>query len=1466
VSSNLKSHINILKQEGTSRYERNLPALNPENVSIDDRKLQDFIAYAQRYSKNLLFINTESDEIDLKADTWEFFFKQDIVLLIANIATKNVHEIKTTYDFLAGQFQKERSITNFDEWVEFVFSRFQKINSWYYSSTESELKRDLTLYIGSYLTKGLEDLRAIKLYMRNLQRADYTFDDFKIDLFNNTNIPVLSDLIRKYNNHRNKITSKGNNFERDDKDHFLVQDELVYQISNLIETDNIWEIKEKQDIAFRENIFAGKDEEEKLLNASLRLNNIFEAVYHATEAISNSCNNYFDDTINKKQDHSPHVALLIAFIKLYGYAQQELNKIPEKHLDYYYKEVLDIKKKNAIPDQVFIVFDLAKGFEAGEIKKGTALSAGKDSRNAERVYEVDEDIVINKATIASLNTIFIDKYKDQIINYYTESLANKGVETSDASVSTSWKVFGEPKKENIAEIGLGIASTQFYLTRGERNVIITFESHNDIQETKFDHSLIKLLLTGEKGWLSSDNPGSRVIIKSLEKTSEKKIELTFAVSIAQEAAVVAFNKKIHPGNFHTSLPVLQCILKYPDPERDDDGQPTDEWKNKIAQLNILQKLQIVKTNILVQVGSLKSQISFDGVKDLILANHEAPLDSKKPFFPFTPMPKVGSSFYIGCKDLFYKDIKNLSINIEWMLPEKFGNYYQNYLPPYDSNKFEATLSILKNNVWVKIKDVSVIDISTKDPKYRSIKLDFDKLKGESDAAETGLSSFDETLKNKTIRLKLNYPDFGHTVYPQLITSAMMEKANSKSSVNFYQVVKHELHDSRISIKLPEGLNDRAGSLKTVIYDVLERVADDAQARIIMVKGLSQKIKERNSRDSDIAFKEGKISQFEDSGAEEGERVEVNDKNVINNVLGILKKFKLISKDTFYDRDKQNAGDVVNEVKEKVNPLADFIMPSDRELTRIIANETDSAINKTVANIVDQLLELKKSNKDIIPEKVSELIKKEFEEANDVINDMIARKIALLLSADKIPLAPYSPLINNISLSYSSVKSSDQGEDQYFYITPFGISEIDLSAIERKLEVADSDEEKINYIFPTSIVGNGKSKTGMEGMLFIGIKDIEVNHNLSLLIQLTEGMKCKDKKPPDIVWWYLKNNEWIRLKEGSLISDSTYGFQTTGIIKLSIDDVEINKNTLFGFESLFWLCASVVNDSDTFPLLIDVKTQAAVATFKDHGNDPNLLSLPLEAEKIKGLVEKVPFVKKVSQPVSSFNGKSEEYEQDFYTRIGERLRHKARAVNNWDYERLVLENFQFLYKVKCLNNYYSGHFATGNVTIVPIPDLRNKNYKGNNVLMPRTSYMDLRKIEKYLSERSSPFIRIHALNPQLDQVLINCKVRFHSRVDKGFLLKKLNEDLIRFLTPWSTGDMDSLSFTSKIYASSIINFINKREYVDYVEDFVMKQYTENADGEKTFIPLPEEASTLEETVFTTPHSILVSAPEHGIGLM
>jgi hypothetical protein len=69
------------------------------------------------------------------------------------------------------------------------------------------------------------------------------------------------------------------------------------------------------------------------------------------------------------------------------------------------------------------------------------------------------------------------------------------------------------------------------------------------------------------------------------------------------------------------------------------------------------------------------------------------------------------------------------------------------------------------------------------------------------------------------------------------------------------------------------------------------------------------------------------------------------------------------------------------------------------------------------------------------------------------------------------------------------------------------------------------------------------------------------------------------------------------------------------------------------------------------------------------------------------------------PYPSFGGRVTEDNAEFYNRVSERLRHKDRAITIFDYERLVLESFPDIYRVKCIDHTDEGcELAPGHVLV------------------------------------------------------------------------------------------------------------------------------------------------------------------------
>ncbi len=105
----------------------------------------------------------------------------------------------------------------------------------------------------------------------------------------------------------------------------------------------------------------------------------------------------------------PHFALFLTFIQLLQQAQSQLNSLTRRHLDFYYKEVLQATKKPGIPDQVNVLLELAPNTEPTLLPAETRLNAGTDSLGQDLFYSTDNDIVINHAQIAKLSSVYVEK-------------------------------------------------------------------------------------------------------------------------------------------------------------------------------------------------------------------------------------------------------------------------------------------------------------------------------------------------------------------------------------------------------------------------------------------------------------------------------------------------------------------------------------------------------------------------------------------------------------------------------------------------------------------------------------------------------------------------------------------------------------------------------------------------------------------------------------------------------------------------------------------------------------------------------------------------------------------------------------------------------------------------------------------------------------------------------------------------
>lgn len=997
----------------------------------------------------------------------------------------------------------------------------------------------------------------------------------------------------------------------------------------------------------------------------------------------------FLNTLEPGGDINPHLALFVAFIKLLDSTKQRFNALTQRHLDFYYGQVLQLQKQAASPDTVHVLFELAKNALNEKIEEGAVLDAGKDSTGKTLLYKTVNELVANQAQVAALKSVYLDQTNQQ---FKAAEIANsydgKGADFPDDEVK--WWPFGYyetpphtgetdlreyPELDN-ANIGFALAGEILALHEGERQLAIVLEFEKALDNEYLPNEIsaaFEIYCSGADGWL-----GPLEIIETAEDSefsfssgadlnNAHKLNLVFRIP-KYEKALVAYDAKIHGEHFDTVLPLCRVLLKTGRPEA--YRLYADCLAKKLVQVSI--------------------HVDVQGIEELTLSNDVGAINADKPFYPFGTQPVKKSKFYIEYPELQKKKWNAQSLTIEWKnTPDNFKNWYY----AYRSNE---------NALFSQQEYIQGIYTETLD-NLTAESLQARKILGLQEQSSSGLSES---------------------------ASAAARQINLEA--NNFIVSGDDYFTAAVEVKQSETWNVASHLSKKVLF---ERVEDG---------------------------------------------IFYTDLSVTNPLTG----------------------------QRNVGPL------------RLSLNQT-------------------------------------------FLHELYPRLYALAMSsADEtiiVPNEPYTPFIEKLTLGYSASATLMPQNSGYsvndfklYHEHPFGQA---LECIvEKSANPAISAQEAASlYAVPGYFTG---------GELYVGLANAQPKQNVSLLIQVLEGSENPETETftedQGVAWSILCNNAWKLLGRSEIVRDETDNFLKSGILKISLPAEATSNNTLLPSGHM-WLKARMPKQYDAVSKILGIHAQAVPAQFSDNANDLGHLAEGLPAETISKMQTRPARVKSVLQPWSSFGGKAEESDAAYYRRISERLRHKNRAINLWDYEHLVLQQFPEVHKVKCLNHtsiemvngkQSSNYLAPGNLVLVVIPDIINRNVF--DIYKPRMSKASLNEIQAFIEERKASQVKCNVINPRYEEVRVDLKVQFLSGFDKTYYKTVLATDITRLLSPWAFDNQAAIRFGVSLHKSVVVDYVEKLDYVDFVSD--VKLFQTDAAGNETNVAVAGPSS---------PEAILVSAKSHNI---
>jgi hypothetical protein len=1377
---------------GTSQSQRLVDELLSSAPKIDGRTLADLLNFFVKIAPHINFYDT-----DLHITDWQPFFQQGFPFLLASICNYNVENVNGKFNFYTSIFKKKPTYAGLQLSVSYVFYNIiKKVNDWFSQVSDSELPIVTTLEqsIKNKLQQPLRQFIAIA----NASRQSYCTKaiDFT-DLYNN-------DL-----------------WSLDLPDLYSIDDSFMS---------------------------AGKSKRKRMIALQNEIVAIVPAFTEAIKAITAQAQQDLPQSfipVNQdwQQKNAPHLALLFCFINIFQQQLGDLNCFTRKHLDFFYKNVLLIRPQAAIPDHANIVFQLQNQVKQYLLSKNLLVKDGKDSNSADIEFSLDDDIVVNETQVTDIRTLFVNNEtaneKTYVEGVYIAPNATKanGVDQDfAANQPTNYPTLGNKYSKYIpatktsvqqypgARLGFILASYILFLDKAERTI-----------EIILDCELLEDCV-GAKKTISKKNTSasaadeeifpSFIPSKDLYEEIERLLTVTY-IYINEDIIQQAIKK----GLSEATAKKIREHLK-DDCKKSLCGDDKIYYKEETTfELTSWAGLYDKKeTDVLNEIFPLRRALtlSFSGDKDWIV-----PAIENIVSIQLTTTDKNETKCTLNITVNLTADQEAVTFYNKANLKEDFGTSQPLVKIELDDSLKISLEKILSENKSLqntgsnccldckpvlKCREVSLYHF------FRNLVI-----------ANATINVTVCGLKNFIVQNDLVVQDVNSPIYP----FGAIPKVDANFYIGSEEILLKKWEKIYINLNwksFPTAPSDSKLAPFEYHYDGYKNyylrkkeskksVGDPGKTNFEIV---GRRIIEDDRFRIDLAIlQDGKWNYWLHCRTDTGEYNCGSEKYF--DTPGKLDKKEEMHCQLFQSY-KQSFCDKENFSNQyRIHRKEDFKATLDlpKEAMNFLGYKQYEKTN--IHGFIKITLKCQDFQHDIYPFVLAEyLIDLAWQNQNLHQNQNSGQINQILVR----PKEPWTPIISNMSIDYTATAGPDDIDLIHLYPYDGTYKEVEI-----KLHPT---------LFPAFCE---------EGTLFLGLQNLIPGSNVNILFQLAEATSDSESDPQTVYWQYLANNKWVNLRPGfEILTDATENLTRSGIIEFSLPDNISSDNTVMP-NTLYWIKAAVPQNSTAASETIGIYAQAMSATFTNNtANDRLRLSTPLAAGSVSSLSVADANIKQVNQPGPSFGGQAQEDTGPaYYLRVSELLRHKGRAIQKFDYERLALQQFPQLFKVKCINhsfalnaNDYINDFpiAPGYVLLAVIPNLNL--LEAGNSFEPKVPVSMLEDIETAMYSRTSPFVRFRAMNPRYEGINFCIRVQLMPDRDPTYFANKLQEDLREFLAPWAVGKYDKLTFGECVNRSDIINFIETLEYVDYIVKLDMFHESD--------VP---PAKSLQEICPATPRSILIA---------
>lgn len=436
-----------------------------------------------------------------------------------------------------------------------------------------------------------------------------------------------------------------------------------------------------------------------------------------TRLLSDLARDYFARSLTEKSDHAAHVGLLLAFVQLLQLAKAQLNGVPERHLDLFYRKVLGLQQQGTTADRGCVVLRLAPTVPRLVLPAGTEFLAEATATSAARRYASTEAVTLTRATVAAVRALYVQRSAAAATDGtgvvapvervcalpVADSADGRGAPLEDPAAG--WPPFGVDDEFGVQrphlyiDAGFVIASPVLLMREGHRQVRLTltmeeraghdlatviaeYRRHAEarlsipMRDTVFSHLLSELLLVSVSG------PAGDVAVEaySLRLSDE-----------APDALVLDFSRAA------TDPPLCR-------PEGEGDAMQARVGAPSVRiRLNPEARVSAYSWFERLRLAHVRIDTTVRGLRSLSLQGAQGPLAPDAPVPVFGLLPERGSFMSFGSDELWHKRLLRMRLHITWAnlprAPESFATHYAAYRLGVASDRFTMRGAVLLDFEW-----------------------------------------------------------------------------------------------------------------------------------------------------------------------------------------------------------------------------------------------------------------------------------------------------------------------------------------------------------------------------------------------------------------------------------------------------------------------------------------------------------------------------------------------------------------------------------------------------------------------------------------------------------------------------------------------------------------------------------------------------------------------------------------------